>query len=433
MNSGDVMNDTPEKIDKYPVRRRLGAGATSTVYLADDPFLERQVAIKVAYADALQDDAQGHRYKKIFLTEASLAGKLHHPHIASIYDAVADSDHRYLVVEYVPGGTLEKYCSIDNLLPFGDVVEIAFKCCRALDYASRQGVIHRDIKPANIMLGTHTDIKITDFGTALLPLSEHTQVSGLLGSPAYMSPEQVSEEPLTHQTDIYSLGVVMYQMLTGRMPFTADSQFGLLYKIVNEAPAAISDQRSDIPQILQEMVERTMQTSTKNRYRTWNEFSLDLTNAFAHVELPAGEISDTEKFDTLRNLGFFSDFTDVELWELLRISSWKRFRANRKLIQEGKLGQSFYIIASGEAKVTKGKKLLSSLKAGDCLGEMAFIKQAQVPRVASVISDTDVVLVKIKAQSLLNASENLQLRFNRKFLGILVDRLTETDELLLQL
>ncbi len=427
------MKDTPEKIGKYPIKSKLGVGATSTVYLADDPFVGREVAIKVVYADALRDEEQGRRFKKLFLTEASLSGKLHHPHIAGIYDAVADADYHYLVMEYVPGGTLEKYCTVDNLLPFGEVVEIVFKCCRALDYASRAGVIHRDIKPANIMLGNQSDIKITDFGTALLPLSEHTQLSGLLGSPAYMSPEQVSEETLTHRTDIYSLGVVMYQMLTGRMPFTADNQFGLLYKIVHETPAAISDQRSNVPKILQDMVERAMQKSTAKRYQTWNEFSLDLTNAFAHIELPAGEISDTEKFDTLRKLNFFTDFTDVEIWELLRISSWKRIRANRKLIQEGKLGQSFYIIASGEAKVTKGKKLLSSLKAGDCLGEMAFIKQAQVPRVASVISDTDVVLVKIKAQSLLNASGNLQLRFNRKFLGILVDRLTETDELLLQL
>ncbi len=111
------MNDTPEKIGKYPIKSKLGVGATSTVYLADDPFVGREVAIKVVYADALRDEEQGRRFKKLFLTEASLSGKLHHPHIAGIYDAVADSDYHYLVKEYVPGGTLEKYCTVDNLLP----------------------------------------------------------------------------------------------------------------------------------------------------------------------------------------------------------------------------------------------------------------------------------------------------------------------------
>ena len=133
-------------------------------------------------------------------------------------------------MEYVPGGTLEKHCNADALLAYSDVVEIVFKCCRALEYAHRQGLIHRDIKPANIMLGEDTDIKITDFGTALSFLSDQTQVSGIVGSPAYMSPEQVSEQPLNHQTDIYSLGVVMYQLLTGRLPFTADNQCSLLKK-----------------------------------------------------------------------------------------------------------------------------------------------------------------------------------------------------------
>jgi len=324
-------------------------------------------------------------------------------------------------------------CDAANLLPFSEVVEIAFKCCRALDYAYRQGVIHRDIKPANIMLGQNTDIKITDFGTALAFKSDRTQVSGVLGSPAYMSPEQVTEKPLTHQTDIYSLGVVMHQLLTGRVPFAADNQFTLLNKVINETPPPIRDFRSDVPPALEAIVERAMQKNTKKRYKTWNEFSLSLTSTFANLEQPDEKIGDTKKFDVLKGLEFFEDFTDVELWEVLRISSWKYFRSQRALVREGKAGQSFYILASGRAKVRKGKKVLHRLNVGDCFGEMAFIKQSRTPRAASVVSETDVTLIKIHTNSLSEASGNLQLRFNKRFLNILVDRLAKTSDLVSQL
>jgi serine/threonine protein kinase len=418
-----------EKIGKYHIKRKIGAGATSTVYLADDPFFGREVAIKVVYRNILQDPVHGQRYRKLFLNESSLAGKLQHPHIATIYDAVMNSESHYLVMEYVPGGTLEQYCEADNLLPYGDIVEIIFKCCRALEYAHHLGVIHRDIKPANIILGEHSDVKITDFGTALSQFAEHTQVSGVLGSPAYMSPEQVGEQPLTHQTDIYSLGVVMYQLLTGRLPFTADNQYSLLQKIANEPPLPVTRARSGVPVALAHVVERAMEKKPQKRYKTWNEFSLDLTEAFARLEQPKDRIADTRKFDALRKLEFFREFSDVELWELLRISSWKHFPPNRALIAEGHLGQSFYVLASGNAEVVKGNKQLTRLSAGDCFGEMAFIKQVPTPRIASVLSSTDVLLVKVRAAALLEASENLQLRFNKRFLQILVDRLTTTTDM----
>ena len=184
-----------KKIGKYEIVRELGKGATSCVYEAIDPFVSRRVAIKVVLAEALGDKDHGNRYRKLFLTEASLAGKLSHPHIVSIYDAVADDEASYIVMEYVDGTTLEKYSRPDHLLPVNKVIEIIFKCTKALDFAARQGVIHRDIKPANIMLTGENDIKITDFGAAQTSATETTQITGI-GSPAYMSPEQVREQPL---------------------------------------------------------------------------------------------------------------------------------------------------------------------------------------------------------------------------------------------
>jgi serine/threonine protein kinase len=220
----------PAQIGKYPVVRKLGEGATSEVYLCHDPFNLRDVAIKVAFQETLQDPARGKVYRKLFLTEAKLAGKLQHPHICQIYDAVADETQHYIVMEYVDGGTLERFCSADALLSVDDAVEIAFKCTRALEFAHKVGVTHRDIKPANILHMGGTDVKITDFGAALIASGETTQVAGV-GSPAYMSPEQVKDQPLDHRTDIYSVGVVLYHLLTGRLPFQTSNNFTLIYQI----------------------------------------------------------------------------------------------------------------------------------------------------------------------------------------------------------
>src|SRR3954466_1014394 len=208
------------QIGKYPVACKLGEGATSEVYLCNDSFNARDVAVKVAFPETFEDPSRRRLYRKLFLTEASLAGKLQHPHICQIYDAVAEENLHYIVMEFVDGGTLEKFCRPEMLLPVDRIVEIVFKCTRALEFAHKMGITHRDIKPANILHTGDTDVKISDFGAALIATGETTQIAAI-GSPAYMSPEQVKEQPLDHRTDIYSMGVVMYHLLCGRLPFQA--------------------------------------------------------------------------------------------------------------------------------------------------------------------------------------------------------------------
>jgi len=224
-----------EILGKYRLIRKLGQGATSTVYLGHDPFANREVAIKVLKQEILNDPKMGKMYQRQLDNEASLAGKLSHPHIVAIYDALISDDTSYIVMEYVSGGTLEKYAEPNNLLSVDRVVEYMFKCCRALNYAQFNGVIHRDIKPANMLLTMDGDIKISDMGAALLLNIEQTQISNI-GSPGYMSPEQVRGEVLTHQTDIYSLGVVMYRLLTGHTPFQADNLANLCQQILHATP-----------------------------------------------------------------------------------------------------------------------------------------------------------------------------------------------------
>ncbi|HYD57606.1 MAG TPA: serine/threonine-protein kinase [Burkholderiales bacterium] len=413
------------RIGKYPVIRKLAEGATSEVYHCNDPFSGRDVAIKVAFPETFQDPDRGKLYRKLFLTEASLAGKLQHPHICQIYDAVAEESLNYIVMEYVDGGTLERFCRPEALLPVDRIVEIAFKCSRALEFAHKAGITHRDIKPANILLTGETDVKITDFGAALIATGDTTQVSAI-GSPAYMSPEQVKEHPLDHQTDIYSLGVVMYHLLTGRLPFKAANNFSLIYQITNVEPEAPSTYRPEIPEAVDAIVRHAMAKDLTERYRTWENFSFDLAEAFRAQHAGAHKaqaFADSDKFETLRKLPFFRHFSDAELWEVARISVWRHASAGEVLMREGEPGDFFCVLADGQVKVTKRGKLLNLLRAGEPFGEMAYLAKSSHVRGADVSVVSDANIISVPTQKLEQASETCQLKFDRAFMEILVERL----------
>jgi len=421
-----------EKIGKYEVIKELGRGATSAVYQAYDPFQNRQVAVKVVFPEALVDQEHGKRYRKLFVTEASLAGKLSHPHIVAIYDAVADENENYIVMEYVDGTTLERYTRQASLLPFPRIVEIAYKCAKALEYASEQGVIHRDIKPANILLAGESDIKISDFGAALTLAAETTQVSGI-GSPAYMSPEQVKEQLLTYQTDIFSLGVVMYQLLTGRLPFQGTNNYSMIYQIINVEPPSPIEVRLDVPPRIDAIVMRALQKDTTRRYQLWEEFAHDLATALGTEDKLKQGFAESEKFDTLRRLNFFHQFSDVELWEVLRIASWNKFARDTALIQENDIGSSFFILVAGEVKVVKDERLLNVLKPGECFGEMAYLGKQKFQRSASVVALSEIMVMEIRAETLARASDLCRHHFHGAFLELLVDRLAMANLRLSQL
>ena len=365
---------TRTTIGKFQIRRLLGRGATASVYLAEDPFSNSEVAIKIAHQNIFSDPVNGVRFKKMFINEASLAGKLRHPYIVTVFDAGTEHDMHYIVMEYIKGHTLRHYARAENLLPVDDVIEIIFKCCNALEYAYRNGLIHRDIKPANILTTGGTDIKISDFGTALLTDSDLTQVVDAVGTPSYMSPEQIMGHELSQQADIYSLGVVMYQLLSGRLPFSAENQYDLIQKITHQAPVPLQDVRRGIPGQVTRIVERCLARNADDRYQNWADLACDLASVHEQLEhAPSIDVSDTRKFNILKTLQFFHDFTDVELWEVLRISKWRRFRGVKTLIDEGKIGGSIFILAAGDARIMKNDAFLGVIEAGQCFGEMAYI------------------------------------------------------------
>ena len=417
-------------IGRYQIVRELGKGATGKVYLADDPFANRKVAVKVAYPEALKSSEDAAFYRNMFLNEAALAGKLSHPHIVQIYDAVVEEKSSYIVMEYVEGGTLEKFCQPDALLSPRDIAEIVFKCIRALAFAHSLGLTHRDLKPGNILHNEGTEIKIADFGAAINRVSDRTIIANV-GSPAYMAPELVTGgAQASHLTDIYALGVVMYYLLAGRLPFSGANTMSVIYQIVNTEPDPPSKHREGVSADLDAIVMKAMAKDPAKRYATWEEFGQALAEIWkkeAKAEEKRDE-SDTERFGLVKTLPFFQQFPEKELWEVLKISKWARFKPDSVLIKEGDIGDSFFILAGGYVRVSRGKRTLNVLSAGDCFGEMAYLAQNGTHRSATVTTTSDAIILKIRAQDLRNASLSCRRLFDERFLDTLVQRLETANQ-----
>jgi len=425
-----------EVIGKYPVIREIGSGATSRVYLARDPFAERDVAIKVLHFATDADPDTERMVHKAFVAEASLAGKLNHPHIVDIYDAVVEPDRSYLVMEYVHGGTLDAHAAPGKLLPVLKVVEIIFKCIRALDYAFQHGVIHRDIKPGNVLLSQQGETKVGDFGASFQSrlVDKTTQLKGI-GSPAYMSPEQLRMEKLTHQTDIYSLGVTMFRLLTGRMPYEAGNHAALTHAILSAPPERPSTFRPDLPPLLDEIVMKAIAKDPAARYRSWLEFGRELTRAFMSLRVDTtspAPASDSEKFGKLRDMAFFKDFGEVELWEVVRVATWQAIDNGTVLMRENDQGDCFYLLLDGEAEVSLMGKPLAVLKPGSCFGEILYFSDSVERRTTTVTARGRITVMQIKAGALRIATPACQVGFNKAFMRVLVERLVQANRQLAQ-
>jgi len=413
--------DLSLQIGKYDIRKQLGKGATGTVYLAVDTFSGKEVALKVIEPEVFRDPEFGTVYRSQFLNEASLAGKLKHPHIVAILDAVVQEDSGHIAMEVVSGGDLSQHVSAETLLPVADVLQIGFKCCGALAYAFNEGIVHRDIKPANIMIAQGTEVKISDFGAALLRKAHSVQTASI-GSPYYMSPEQLEEAPLTHHSDMYCLGVVLYELLTGHRPFTADSLEMLVQKILHQPPAPPSSLRPSLPQQIDRVVLRALGKKPEFRYATWADFSLELSNVCKLV-LPPEAIIDSEKYVALKRVDMLANLSDAELWELTQAGRWSRVAAKQAIVRENEPGKSFFFLAQGQVKVTLDGHLLNTIGEGECFGEMAYIRGGEMPRHATVETMTGALLAEFEPEALALMSLGAQLQLTRALVRNLVDRL----------
>src|SRR5688572_25042054 len=228
--------ESPTSFGRFRVIRPLGRGGMGMVYLAEDPIIGRQVAIKVVRADPGLDDSEIHELQTRFEREFQSAGTLSHPNIVTVFDVGKEGDSSFFAMEFLPGESLSDVLKAPRVLSFKEIADYATKICSALDYAHDHGVVHRDIKPANILIDKMGEPKITDFGVAKLTSTNLTRTGTVVGTPSYMSPEQVTGQPVSGASDQFSIAVIYYQMLTGELPFTGENPTTILYKIVHETP-----------------------------------------------------------------------------------------------------------------------------------------------------------------------------------------------------
>jgi non-specific serine/threonine protein kinase len=425
-----MVTEAPKKVGKYRILREVGRGATATVYLAENPLYPEPVALKyMRFDDRSRDEAKwNRRLLKLLKAEQAVSGRLHHPNIIRVLDAVVEEAQAYVVMEYFPGTTLEGYCSFDKLLPIHRTIGIVFKCCMALDYAYRQGIVHRDIKPANILVEEHDNVKITDFGLALNVSkkveSDSTFIMGV-GSPAYMSPEQIKSYPLNQKTDLYSLGVVMFHLLTGRLPFRARNPAQLVYKIMNADPPAASKLNPDLPAQIDKVIAKALEKDLYSRYKNGAEFAKDLSAVRYQIVDDNYRPPDTSRFGELRKLAFFLEFDDVEVWEILRISVWRKADADTLLMKEGDVDPRFGILVSGEVEVSVDGRKVADLGPGEIFGESAFLEPIERKHLATVVTLSASSYLEFNPAALALASEEVQALLNRSLTGVVTRRLGE--------
>lgn len=279
--SGTLIID-PESVEKpmlgrYEVQKELGKGAMGIVYLGKDPKISRIVAIKTMALSQEFDADELAEVKERFFREAETAGRLNHPNIVTIYDAGEEHDLAYIAMEFLKGRDLSPFTKKENLLPLAKTLEIISKAASALSYAHSQNVVHRDIKPANIMYDPDSNqIKITDFGIARITDASKTKTGMVLGTPSYMSPEQLSGKKVDGRSDLYSLGVMLFQLVTGELPFKADSMASLMYKITNDPNPSILSYMPNLPRYLDAIITKSLEKNADNRYQLGEEMSKDI-------------------------------------------------------------------------------------------------------------------------------------------------------------
>lgn len=417
----------PQRIGKYQIGERLGHGTCGVVHRAHDPFVGRDVAIKVAHRSETAKMLQSGQNRRTFFSEAHAAGQLMHPHIVAVYDAGMEGPYSYIVMEYVPGDTLTRWGRrARERLPVERAVDIAFRCCRALDYAHGRGIVHRDIKPSNVLVAGDGTVKIADFSIALLSAHPGAEQPGVAeGTPHYMAPEQVRGTGVGPATDLYALGVVMFELLAGRVPFT-DPDVQRLFRSIEREPApALAEAAPSAPAELAAIVDRLLAKDPPERYGSGAEVAAALARVFDRLRRGEQQLAKGEHRDLLRGLAFFDGFGDDEIDALLEASSLLQFRAGEPIVREGELESSFYIIVTGSAAVQKGGVRIENLGKGDCFGEMGFVTETR--RTATITAATDAIVLKLGRSSMDLAPRETQLLYYRTFAETLVYRLAVTS------
>ena len=277
-----------ETLGRYRIEREIGRGSMGVVYLGREPASGARVALKTMALSREFDAAELGDARACFFGEAESARRLHHPDIVAVLEAGEDHGLAFIAMEFIEGHDLQRHALVENLLPVSTVLRMLARAAAALAYAHRQGVVHRDIKPANVMVDVATGtVKITDFGIAHITDASRTRTGLVLGTPCYMSPEQMAGDRVDGRADLYSLGVVLFQLLTGTLPHRATSMGQLMRQIAHEPAPDVRSRRPDLPEPLAALVARALEKRPDARYPDGDAFAADLARAADRHEASA--------------------------------------------------------------------------------------------------------------------------------------------------
>lgn len=417
----------PEFIAKYRITGVAGRGAMGVVYRGHDPFVDREVAIKVATGEGEGRSTRSLEVaKRMFFNEARSAGVLDHPNILRVFDAGEDATGRpYMVMEYVEGSqTLRDHVTEGSLLPLPRVLEAMRQTADALICAHAHGVIHRDIKPANLLLAPSGAVKVGDFGVAQRLQGDETQVLGWFGSPQYMSPEQARDDDLSTSSDLFSLGCVMYELLTGHRAFEARGISALLNKLLNSEPPPLTELRPDLPPAVVAVVNRCLRKDPAQRFASAAALVQALDAAIADLASGVASLPEAEQLTLLRGLGWFAGFAPNDLREILKAGRWQTLHQGAGLED----GLSLHIVLRGSLAVSLHGRRLYVASTGESMGEVAYVTGRARGLTITALETSDVLTFTAPAREW--ASLACQMRFAQALGNALAERQWRTLEAL---
>ncbi len=413
-----------DRIGKYQLDKIIHQGKYRTIYKAHDPFLERDVAIKISqFPDNQEGEENSQQLRNSFFLETRAVGQLQHPNIVSVYDAGVGDRQTFIVMEYIDAKSLATMMNNKEEISVSKAIDIIFKCCKALEYAHSKNVVHRDIKPANILITEDGNVKIVDFGIAKVRDEIDTLSSGLFGSPLYMAPEQIEEQEVTPSTDLYALGVVLYELLTGEKIFEADNVHTHMYKILNEKPKPLSKFAVEHAEKLQPIIDQALEKQQDQRYLAAADFAAAIRSVDIALRYEEAEIIKRVNADQAGMLGFFKDFSQKQLSEFVDLATWLRISKDETILSAGEIDQTFYVIVGGKATVYKLNEPVKTLSEGDCFGEIGLLRNENSS--TSVMATTDMLLMKLTTSDLDKMSTALQAEFYKSVALSMVKRLAD--------
>ncbi len=403
----------PTKIGRYKIISELGSGGMGTVYKALDPVLGRDIALKVGNTSNFNIKQSNNEALAMLLKEARVAAQFIHPHIAITYDAGLEKKLFYMALEHIDGPGLDHHAQKPHLLPRSQIIECIYNICYALDYIHNKGYIHLDIKPSNLMLTSRGEIKLMDFGIANLIKENTTRDQKIIGSPLYMSPEQINPKcSLNHLTDIYSLGVVLYTLIAGRCPYGGKNPYEIFFNITNNKPYPLRKYVPDISPDLELIISKAMNKDKNERFKTAKDFAEALFPVLKGKDSVTLNKQAKEKIEDLRKLLFFKHFQYADLMKILEISSWS-FHEKQSWIINGKNNDNkIYFIVRGKASLHTPKEQ-KIIKQGSCFGEVSVF--INMPRAIKIMAETDCVIMAINANILNQSEYGLQVKFLKEF------------------